>query len=227
MNLKIFKALRARVVVFLLCILGPGFSDTLRAQDFCDSISLDSVRYNVQMAKFYAHFNNRHQSFMNAINYPSLYLLDQNGDTLADSPNNSFVFGTGAWVREEFDVRSPLVLPLHGSIELYGGFGDSLFCTFPLYINSSGALHLGETDIASGVDLFPNPASSSFSLQWDVGNFESYEILDYTGKIVDVGIVDKNEKVFTVNSSDWSRGLYVIRMYRSSGQPAVEKVLIE
>lgn len=226
MNLKIFTASRARVVVFLLCILGPGFSDTLRAQDFCDSISLDSVRYNVQMAKFYAHFNNRHQSFMNAINYPSLYLLDQNGDTLADSPNNSFVFGTGPWVREEFDVRSPLVLPLHGYIELYEGFGDSLICTFPLYINSSGALHLDEADLA-GVDLFPNPASSSFSIQWDVGNFESYEIHDYTGKIVDMGILNKSEKIFTVNSSDWSRGLYVIRMLGSSGHSIVEKVLIE
>jgi len=79
----------------------------------------------------------------------------------------------------------------------------------------------------NSVTVSPNPVTTTSTLKWSgADTFSTLTITDLMGKTIQtVDVRGKSE--ITINRSDFNKGLYIVRLYSKSGQPACLKLITE
>jgi len=81
-----------------------------------------------------------------------------------------------------------------------------------LIVNTVG---LENNEYASGISVYPNPASDEINFDISIADAEEVAIIDATGKLVQS--VKINQAITTVNVSQLTNGLYIYQVYNSNG----------
>ena len=74
------------------------------------------------------------------------------------------------------------------------------------------------------ISLFPNPASTFFTLN-NVVDGTSVNVIDVTGKVVISNSVIDSEKTMTIETANLSNGIYIIQL-KNNGAVAHKKLVI-
>lgn len=95
------------------------------------------------------------------------------------------------------------------------GFHDC-YCT---------SLGIGESNIHTSVDVYPNPViNGEFTVKAEEP-IESVEIIDVSGKLVDLKVFDGQVREARMSMNKDQNGLYLIKVILSSGQTQTKKLL--
>lgn len=94
----------------------------------------------------------------------------------------------------------------------------------PLTMGINQGIGIGEV-YPETVDIFPNPASSAFTISGFAGA-NTIELLDVNGKIIRSFLVKKNQEKLKIEKDGLPAGLYFVKAY-SGNTTAVKKVLFQ
>jgi hypothetical protein len=184
--------------IFLLAFLISS-SIQLKAQTACDSLIIDCCNFdllgNDSISLFATNLNNGE-----IFDYPGFILLDQNGDTLAIETVNYFGIGQGGQTHV-LQVQNPIIFPFTGTLELWGGFYDTLYCSYPISF-----LHLELNEKTTELMIFPNPSNETIYIGAEP--FDSWEIIDLMGSLVKKG----DESATWITISDLKSGSYLLKL---------------
>lgn len=89
-----------------------------------------------------------------------------------------------------------------------GGF-DEFFVTGAPIVNN-------EEVLLTGVEIYPSPATSEFTIKSDEKNIDSYEIINQLGQVVSTAKINANQKV--INIQELTVGSYFVRIYTDSNE---------
>ena len=87
---------------------------------------------------------------------------------------------------------------------------------------SDGGLLAKDANIAPDIEIYPNPASNSFNVSVQ-GDSAKITITSLDGKVM--RSISSKEKLTTVDSGNWSAGVYIIKV-QSGLQTTIKKVVI-
>lgn len=82
-------------------------------------------------------------------------------------------------------------------------------------VTAAGPLAVNEIGNETGVNVYPNPASSRVNFSITGANTHSIKIYDVTGKEVNAYMVKNN--MLTVNTSGFASGIYIYQAYDMNG----------
>lgn len=88
-------------------------------------------------------------------------------------------------------------------------------------------LTVKKQDVASKINIYPNPAASGFMLQVEevLTPNSSYVLFDLSGRILQQSSI--NEKNTLIMRNSLSSGIYFLKIYTALGEPSVHKVVFE
>jgi hypothetical protein len=75
----------------------------------------------------------------------------------------------------------------------------------------------------SPVNIFPNPATTSLSVNHNISGKLTYKIINFTGQEVQAGALNNNEKQILIPSL--SEGVYILKFYDDSGSIGQQKFI--
>ncbi|NVK27709.1 MAG: T9SS type A sorting domain-containing protein [Flavobacteriia bacterium] len=81
-------------------------------------------------------------------------------------------------------------------------------------------------DFASGVDMYPNPAKHTVTVTSDSDLISKVEILDLTGQLVQ-SLSEIDDNSIRLNVSELSSGVYLIKVYNSSKELKINRLVVE
>lgn len=156
--------------------------------------------------------------------YPAFTLMTTSNDTIAKENPNYFGIGGGPQTHV-MNIINPLSLPFTGYLNLYVGFFDSLYCSFPITINDTLS---GFSSVYNNANfnIFPNPTKGNVIIQSD------RNIKDATIRIVNVigkVIYEINQNNFSSLNLDlhFVSGLYIIEVWDKDEMVNRKKLVIE
>ncbi|WP_299683048.1 M36 family metallopeptidase [uncultured Dokdonia sp.] len=104
--------------------------------------------------------------------------------------------------------------------------GNTVTCTATVTIDCTLAIE--ENTLSDQVRMFPNPTSSSFSLNWDTTNsIEQLEIFDITGKKVKSVAIELGVSQIQVDVNTLTAGIYLVKANTTDGQTFIDKLIIK
>lgn len=116
-------------------------------------------------------------------------------------------------------------------VEYIGAFGESNDWTAdwaewdPQNVDYSGTVGI-EDILSSSVNIFPNPASSSVSIQFEnVNDIEVVEVMNTAGQLV--FSFRPSSSVHNVQTADWANGLYLVQISYENGLRNTQRIAIE
>jgi hypothetical protein len=83
---------------------------------------------------------------------------------------------------------------------------------------------LGIQEINTEISIYPNPASTFFTIKNPTDKASQLEIFDATGRIVYSGILRKGSS--TVEIENWAKGLYLIILHQENNR-YTQQIIIE
>lgn len=178
------------VVIFL-------FSFFSYSQTNCDSLVInccDVTILNNDTISLYVH----NDAQMEIFSYPGFKLKDGSSNVVAMETVNYFGIGTFDQIHN-LNIVQAFPLPFTGTLELWGGFYDTLYCVFPITITTNSIQEL-ENKIA----VYPNPVIDFVTIEGFKGDEISIYSMD--GKII-MSLKVHDEKV---NLSTLKTGCYLI-----------------
>ncbi|MDG1841846.1 MAG: T9SS type A sorting domain-containing protein [Crocinitomicaceae bacterium] len=194
----------------LLIALFIGFSSISTAQQstgFCDSIIVDSLRFDPTMSNHIS-IQATNLNTNDYLPYPGFILFNNNGDTIAKENVNYFGIGPFPQTHGMEIINHPASLPMSGYIELYSWFYDSLRCTFPVTLTDSMASLMNHQNTLS-LNAFPNPSNGVFTISGIKQNPNNYLLItDQKGKRVNARIKNGNE----IDLSNQKSGIYFLAL---------------
>ncbi len=69
-----------------------------------------------------------------------------------------------------------------------------------------------ENKVESDIILYPNPSNDRFVIDFKDNSVSGVTIISIDGKVVDRFILNKKTKLLSVNSSNWARGIYLVKI---------------
>ncbi len=79
--------------------------------------------------------------------------------------------------------------------------------------------NIPETEVASGLSVFPNPSTGEFSIHWPAGKIQrqssTLSVIDAQGKVIKKEIISKHAQEINLDLSNYSNGLYQISLRNS------------
>jgi len=92
------------------------------------------------------------------------------------------------------------------------------------YCNTLG---IGENEYISNINIYPNPVNNGiFSIKAEE-SIEEVEIIDISGKLIELVIIDGRTENIELNLSENLRGFYLVKIKLSSGQIQTKKLLFK
>lgn len=177
-----------------------GISTSLLAQTNCDSLIIDCCDFTL-IGNDTITLQAQNNSTQELFDYPGFVILDQVGDTIAKETVNYFGIGSSGFQTHILDLKAPLNVPFQGTLQLWGLFYDTLYCEFPLMINS-----LGIEVIALELRVYPNPAHD----QLQVDGIESGQYLVYS---LNGDLIKKDEFLNgTISFRNYVAGIYFVEI---------------
>ncbi len=70
----------------------------------------------------------------------------------------------------------------------------------------------------------PNPFDSELRVNWETEKMEEISVINLTGQLVYYKTIESQEKELTINSNDWSSGIYMIQV-KAEGQTYAYKII--
>ena len=126
--------------------------------------------------------------------------LDRN----TDSHTKMFYHVDGFWYQSSV-AGSWMIRPLFGS-----------------HVNAIGVDEINKNTFS--FTLYPNPANESFTISCPLTGNYHFELTDITGRILKTDVVKDAEKI---DVSNFTKGIYLIRLTDSKGNSSVQKLLIQ
>ena len=161
------------------------------------------------------------------IGYPGFILFDSNNDTIAKETVNYFGIGWGPQAHTMVVMNQP-TLPFTGYLELWGGFWDTLRCTFPVTIADTLLVGL-PTPVAPVFSLYPNPTTDvlNLSLEAPANDYGwTINVHDMRGRLVHASVLQGIQGQISTNG--WGLpGLYMLTVRdEQTGLSRQEKFVI-
>jgi hypothetical protein len=207
----------------LLFVFAMLFARQGQAQNSpaCDSVSITNFRFDTmpgQLALEAANISS------NGFGYPGFIFFDSNMDTLAKETVDYF----GIWnspQTHKLVIKNQINSPQTGFLSLYGGFYDTLYCTWPVTLQDTP---LAATESLYGeIEMSPNPSSGQVKLRWTqqgINTPASATVFNLRGQIVaELPRIGLNP-VFSVE--DWTPGLYLVQIRTADQQQICLKKLL-
>lgn len=128
-----------------------------------------------------------------------LYITGYSGKS-----NFNFPFenpGNPAWFQSS-DILDPLEFNLDGYIAKFDL--SEIALSIPPVIQ----------DFAEGnITLYPNPSHDQFVIDFKDNNVSGVTIISIDGRVIESFEIKKNSKLFSVNSSNWVQGIYLVSVH--------------
>lgn len=198
--------------LLLFCFLSVSIS--LSAQTNCDSLIINCCDYSL-IGNDTITLQVQNTATQEIFDYPGFVILDQAGDTIAKETVNYFGIGGGGFQTHTLNLMAPLVVPFQGTLQLHGLFYDTLYCEFPLIINS-----LSLEKMANSLSTYPNPVHDKLFV--DGIESGSYRLYSLTGELVGYDSFQKQG----ISLATLKAGMYVIEVEdNANGQITRVKIL--
>ncbi|MBN2173944.1 MAG: T9SS type A sorting domain-containing protein [Bacteroidales bacterium] len=210
--------------LFYLILFGIPLSLFTQNSEYCDSVLIQCCEFNKVDSNTITIWAANHSPYL--FDYPSFVLVNLNSDTIAKETVN--YYGIGYYYQEHtLSIVKPPDLPFDGTLLLYTGFNDTLWCEFPIYIPDS-ITSAKEQSKSHDFMVFPNPVQGSFYIEINE---------DFTSTEYQVSIMNSlGAEVFsemtthgrtTVSSKELGiAGLYFIQITDASDNKSEIKKLI-
>lgn len=95
--------------------------------------------------------------------------------------------------------------------------------------NPSTVETIPETEIGSGLTVFPNPGTGEFSIHWPEGKTQRQSsilsVIDAQGKVIKKEVIAKNIQEIKLDLGDISNGLYQISLKNAQGAYSTNIIL--
>jgi hypothetical protein len=169
---------------------------------FCDSVFINCCDVVTGPDEITLTADN-HSAYL--FDYPAFQLIASNGDTVAHEITNYFGIGFGPQLHS-MELLMPITFPFTGTLELYTGFYDTLWCSWQVTITDSTVSIYEPTEIS--LSMFPNPADDKVQIL--VGTDEPFniELFDMNGRLV---YTEQHVRSgATVATSHLPAGLYIV-----------------
>lgn len=162
--------------LFFLFLLLPIFG--FNQQTVCDSITIDNIYVNVNNNQVELTATNNSSEFFP---YPGWILFDDQQDTIAKETVN--FFGFAGQTNFLLDIQSTLTLPFTGTLNLYSGFYDTLWCSKSVTIDSSMlSIFDGEN---YNTKAYPNPINNQCTIDLNMAaGYYHVELYNNSGQLV-------------------------------------------
>jgi hypothetical protein len=132
------------------------------------------------------------------------------------------------WVKEEMDLSNYIGqnIKIRFRLKSDGFVNEDGFYFDDLYINtlssSTGKNYIQKSEFEK-LQIYPNPAENSFKIE---SNNNIFNVIIYNTSGSVVFSSTKNEKSIEVNTKDWNKGIYFIRISNGSGEYQIEKLIV-
>ena len=83
-----------------------------------------------------------------------------------------------------------------------------------------------ETAIASGLNIFPNPATDVLNVNFDAASATTIDLVDITGKVVDSKLIQAGFATTSFNTAEINSGVYFVNFKNASGT-TTQKVVVK
>jgi hypothetical protein len=83
-----------------------------------------------------------------------------------------------------------------------------------------------ETPIASGLNIFPNPATDVLNVNFDATSATTIDLVDITGKVVDSKLTQAGFATTSFNTAEINSGVYFVNFKNASGT-TTQKVVVK
>ena len=83
-----------------------------------------------------------------------------------------------------------------------------------------------ETPIASGLNIFPNPATDVLNVNFDATSATTIDLVDITGKVVDSKLTQAGFATTSFNTAEINSGVYFVNIKSASGT-TTQKVVVK
>lgn len=151
----------------------------------------------------------QNESLMEIFDYPGFRLIDGTSTIVAEETVNYFGIGFSEQTHY-MNVLQAITLPFTGTLELWGGFYDTLYCEWNVTINEAGILELGHE-----MAVYPNPANDMIFIEGT--SEQEFSIVSMDGKIISTRELVQN----SIDISDLQRGCYFLRSESESLSPVM------
>ena len=118
--------------LLMLSALLLSLYQSARSQNFCDSLDIKVSYHPFYDSLVEVRVWNSSQSF---VDYPGFILYDTNNDTVAKETVDLFALTQAAVHTLNIYPGMPSSQSFSGRLELYGGFYDTLYCSYSQYFN--------------------------------------------------------------------------------------------
>lgn len=190
----------------LLLIIFIAVSTSLSAQTNCDSLIINCCDYAL-IGNDTITLQVQNTATQEIFDYPGFVILNQSGDTIAKEIVNYFGIGGGGFQTHFLNVMAPLVVPFQGTLQLHGLFYDTLYCEFPLMINS-----LGIETVSQELTVYPNPVHDKLFLDGiESGNFTVYSL---AGELIKKNTFQNK----SISFADFEDGMYILEIHDDSNK---------
>lgn len=118
----------------------------------------------------------QNEATMEIFGYPGFRLINGASTIVAEETVN--YFGIGVFDQTHYlNVLQPISLPFTGVLELWGGFYDTLYCTYNVTINTNSVLEL-----TNDFFVYPNPSNDLIYIKGM--NDELFQMVTLDGKLI-------------------------------------------
>jgi hypothetical protein len=195
--------MKAALLIFTLLLTFVG-----KAQSNCDSLVINCCDVSL-FANDTLSLTATNIGQTEIFSYPGFKLLDATLTEVAVENVNYFGIGWGPQTHY-MNVVQPISLPFTGTLQLWGGFYDTLYCEFPVTINTNGIELLSKE-----MHIYPNPVTDHLFIE---GTTESnFEIYTMEGRLVKSFVAEKN----SLNLSDLPSACYFLHTSSGSVLPVM------
>lgn len=184
-------------LIFILALLISSKGIT---QSNCDSLIINCCD-NTLISNDTISLTAQNQAQFEIFDYPGFRLLDGSLTIVAEETVNYFGIGASDQIHY-LNVLQSMSFPFTGTLQLWGGFYDTLYCEFPVTIDIN---EIGELNFSMSV--FPNPATNILYIEGAKGTI--FSIFSFDGKLIATKELNQN----SINISDLENGCYILQSH--------------
>jgi len=169
-------------------------------QSNCDSLIINCCD-NTLISNDTISVTAQNQAQFEIFDYPGFRLLDGSLTIVAEETVNYFGIGASDQIHY-LNVLQSMSFPFTGTLQLWGGFYDTLYCEFPVIIEIN---EIGELNYS--MNVFPNPATDILFIEGAEGTI--FSIFTFDGKFITTKELNQN----SIDISGLEKGGYILQSH--------------
>jgi large repetitive protein len=137
-------------------------------------------------------------------------------------------FGTFSWSPDPSKLY-PAAGDLYAFAFLQNASTQEIYQAAVVAIGNDPSVITGlEALTAEDVSVFPNPASKEFTIELPSVTTQkvTYQLVDQVGRVVNAGSISEGQRSTTVNTQDFTSGLYIIQLGGGTSDRVIRKKVV-